>query len=107
MSEVNFLRNQPPRYEDDKEDEDRPCRSFELDDDNDDLPFSQSILDVYVSDHFVLSKIWGTKEEVSKKKHLNIYKTQMDLRRVTPVLKCNHLSNPLRRNKNVLQHAPP
>lgn len=71
-----------------------PQRSCDLDDDNDNLPFSQEIRNAPMLNHFTLPKIPKYNGKGDPAKHLKNFKTHMGLRGTTPTMKCRafHLS---------------
>lgn len=67
---------------------DEPCCSYELDDDDDNLPFSRELRCFLMPQNFVPPKIPKYEGKGDPEKHLNKYKTQMSLRGASPALKC-------------------
>lgn len=78
----------PPRQQADGNDSDGPCRSYELDDDDDNLPFSRELRTFPMPHNFVPPKIPKYEGNGDPEKHLNKYKKQMSLRGASPALKC-------------------
>lgn len=58
----------------------KPQRSCDLDDDDDNLPFSQEIRNAPVINHFTLPKIPKYDKREDPAKYLNSFKTYMGLR---------------------------
>lgn len=69
--------------------EDKPVRSYKLDDDDDEsLPFSMKIKEISISNNFGRPKIEKYSEQKDPMYHLNEHMTQMNLKKANPTLKC-------------------
>lgn len=79
--------SQPPRYQAEGKDLDGAYRSYELDDDDDSLPFSWELKNAR-TEPFCAPEIQKYEGKRDPMKQLNNYKTQMSLRGASPTLKC-------------------
>lgn len=77
-----------PRYQADEENSNKPQRSCELDDNEENLPFPQKLRNASVLSHYVLPKVPKNDGRGDPAKNLNNYKTHMNLRSVIPRVKC-------------------
>lgn len=78
----------PPQDIQDDEGSKGPCRSYEIDDDDDNLPFSREIRSFPMPTNFMPPKIPKYEGKGDPEKHLTKYMTQMSLRGASPALKC-------------------
>ncbi|XP_022888168.1 uncharacterized protein LOC111403774 [Olea europaea var. sylvestris] len=80
----------PPPSQDVQDDQgsEGPCRSYEIDDDDDNLPFSREIRSFPMPTNFMPPKIPKYEGKGDPEKHLTKYMTQMSLRGASPALKC-------------------
>ncbi|KAL2475734.1 Uncharacterized protein Adt_36470 [Abeliophyllum distichum] len=89
---------QPHRYGDDQQaqrsslpvvtESPKHTRSFEVDDDDKNLPFSAGIKNASIPHEFRVPKITLYTGKEDPLDHVNTYKTEMSLRGATPTLKC-------------------
>ncbi|KAL2481028.1 Uncharacterized protein Adt_33994 [Abeliophyllum distichum] len=66
----------------------KQTRSFEVDDDEENLPFSVEIRNASIPHKFRVPKITPYTGKGDPLDHVNTYKTEMSLRGATPALKC-------------------
>ncbi|KAL2533271.1 Uncharacterized protein Adt_06622 [Abeliophyllum distichum] len=66
----------------------KKTRSFEVDDDDENLPFSEGIRNAPIPNEFRVPKITPYTGKWDPLDHVNTYKTEMSLRGATPALKC-------------------
>ncbi|KAL2466558.1 Uncharacterized protein Adt_42409 [Abeliophyllum distichum] len=66
----------------------KQTRSFEVDDDDENLPFSAGIRNASIPHEFRIPKITHYTGKGDPLDHVNTYKTEMSFRGATPVLKC-------------------
>ncbi|KAL2512217.1 Uncharacterized protein Adt_17817 [Abeliophyllum distichum] len=66
----------------------KKTRSYEVDDDDENLPFSDGIRNVPIPHEFRVPKITHYIGKGNPLDHVNTYKTEMSLRGATPALKC-------------------
>ncbi|KAL2481041.1 Uncharacterized protein Adt_34007 [Abeliophyllum distichum] len=88
----------PPQYGDDHQaqrpslpvvtESSKQTRSFEVDDDEENLPFSVGIRNASIPHKFRVPKITPYTGKGDPLDHVNTYKTEMSLRGATPALKC-------------------
>ncbi|XP_022899253.1 uncharacterized protein LOC111412550 [Olea europaea var. sylvestris] len=78
---------QQPRQEAEEYDSDEQQRSCDLDDDDENLPFSRELRSAQVPNHYVMPKIPKYDGRGDPEKHLNAYKTHMSLRDATRATK--------------------
>lgn len=85
--------SEPPVEAPDREggNADEPRRSYDLDDDDANLPFSREIRQALVLNHFMLPKIPKYDERGDPAKYLNGFKTHIGLRGTIPAMKCRAL----------------
>ncbi|KAL2453962.1 Uncharacterized protein Adt_48535 [Abeliophyllum distichum] len=85
----------------------KKTRSYEVDDDDENLPFSEGIRNAPILHEFRVPKITPYTGKGDPLDHVNTYKTEMSLRGATPALKCRayHLI-PVRRGKEMPASAP-
>ncbi|KAL2497429.1 Uncharacterized protein Adt_22979 [Abeliophyllum distichum] len=82
----------------------KQTRSFEVDDDDENLPFSAGIRNAPIPQEFRVPKITPYTDKGDPLDHVNTYKTEMSLRGATPDLKVQSLQPHLiRRGKEVVQ----
>ncbi|KAL2460597.1 Uncharacterized protein Adt_44017 [Abeliophyllum distichum] len=66
----------------------KKTRSYEVDDDDENLPFSEGIRNAPIPHEFRVPKITPYTGKGDPLDHVNTYKTEMSLRGATPALKC-------------------
>ncbi|KAL2479584.1 Retrotrans gag domain-containing protein [Abeliophyllum distichum] len=66
----------------------KTTRSYEVDDDDENLPFSEGIRNAPIPHEFRVPKITPYTGKGDPLDHVNTYKTEMSLRGATPALKC-------------------
>ncbi|KAL2490876.1 Uncharacterized protein Adt_26504 [Abeliophyllum distichum] len=66
----------------------KKTRSFEVDDNDENLPFSEGIRNAPIPNEFRVPKITTYTGKGDPLDHVNTYKTEMSLRGATPALKC-------------------
>lgn len=59
-----------------------------MDDDEENLPLSRDLRSAQVLSYYVMPKIPKNDRRGNLEKHLNAYKTYMNLRGATPIMKC-------------------
>ncbi|KAL2542181.1 Uncharacterized protein Adt_03159 [Abeliophyllum distichum] len=89
---------QPHHYEEDRQAQHpflpavpecpKKTRSYEVDDDDENLPFSKGIRNAPIPQKFRVPKITPYTGKGDPLDHVNTYKTEMSLRGATPALKC-------------------
>lgn len=72
----------------DNDDSDGPQRSYDLDDDDENLPFSQELRRTPMPSYYVMPNILKYDRRGNPTKHLNSYKTHMSLRGTFPTINC-------------------
>ncbi|KAL2457603.1 Uncharacterized protein Adt_46292 [Abeliophyllum distichum] len=90
--------HQPHHYEEDQQAQHpfqpavlecpRKTRSYEVDDDDENLPFSEGIRNAPIPHEFRVPKITPYTGKGDPLDHVNTYKTEMSLRGAIPALKC-------------------